>query len=594
MLQLTKLDAIATKRAPSAHMSKRILITKFLFKKSKRPPILFEARIGLGFFCYAWLNKFFQIQFSKLITVSNFRKIIFKNEGLKRGLPMLHTDEAATVPCALASSKRKKHDKTRIRFRTTFRNVVHDVLSGRLGWKEAGPAFFNPVREAPQTSNINHARDYNVCVNHDVEWDLVWIDKEWMREIFDQCHFETHQRVNHFRNHYELTRKDMLIKNVKKTRRLLTKSSGEEEQESKQYQFIPSPSYTLPQEYSIFVEKFKQHPNGTQWIMKPVAKCQGKGIFLFTKLSDISDWKSQVRLAFGNAPFPQQTNQVESYVVQKYISNPLLIGGKKFDLRIYVLVTSFSPLVAWLYRSGFARFSGSRYTSHSSQINNTHIHLTNHAIQKTHENYKIFQKLQSDNGGDLKWNLRSLKLYLIAKYGNKKCNELFTEIQNVIIGSLLAVQPAMIQDKHCFELYGYDILIDNKFKVWLLEVNSMPSFSASSDEDYLIKYALINDALDIVDMEGKLKGNELQVGGFDLIYKNGFVSYHSRCQYTTKLGTLKNHIAFCSNSIFFKLKREKNIEIGCDNPALEKYQRILEKQTKKKRKINEFFLFALQ
>ena len=40
----------------------------------------------------------------------------------------------------------------------------------------------------------------------------------------------------------------------------------------------------------LFVEAFKREAGGV-WIMKPIGKAQGKGIFLFTKLSDIKDWK---------------------------------------------------------------------------------------------------------------------------------------------------------------------------------------------------------------------------------------------------------------------------------------------------------------
>ena len=100
--------------------------------------------------------------------------------------------------------------------------------------------------------------------------------------------------------------------------------------------------------------------------------------------------------------------------------NPLLIGGKKFDMRIYVLVTSYQPLTVYLYRSGFGRFTHFRYSNKMDEIQNTFMHLTNVAIQKTADNYD--EKL----GG--KWDLRSLKLFLMAKFGSERVNEAFTQI----------------------------------------------------------------------------------------------------------------------------------------------------------------------
>ena len=136
--------------------------------------------------------------------------------------------------------------------------------------------------------------------------------------------------------------------------------------------------------------------------MKPVGKAQGKGIFLFNKLQQVSQWKSDFRWKPDNPG-------AEPYVVQRYIPNPLLVGGKKFDLRIYVLCTAYMPLTMYLYRTGFARFTHARYSE--DDINKTYVHLTNVAIQKTAENYD--EKI----GG--KWDLRKLKLYLITRYGQE-------------------------------------------------------------------------------------------------------------------------------------------------------------------------------
>lgn len=56
-------------------------------------------------------------------------------------------------------------------------------------------------------------------------------------------------------------------------------------------------------------------------------------------------------------------------------------------MRLYVLVTSFSPLTVWIYRQGFARFSMSRFSMKKKDVANVGIHLTNVAVQKGVEGY---------------------------------------------------------------------------------------------------------------------------------------------------------------------------------------------------------------
>jgi tubulin polyglutamylase TTLL9 len=75
------------------------------------------------------------------------------------------------------------------------------------------------------------------------------------------------------------------------------------------------------------------------------------------------------------------------HVAQRYISNPYLIGGKKFDIRLYCLVSNFSPLTIYQYRGGFCRFTSTRYKFDVNEISNTFMHLTNVAVQKVSDTY---------------------------------------------------------------------------------------------------------------------------------------------------------------------------------------------------------------
>ncbi|XP_021272147.1 probable tubulin polyglutamylase TTLL9 isoform X3 [Numida meleagris] len=369
--------------------------------------------------------------------------------------------------------------RPRVRFKCGLSGPLLDVLRRRPGWQQA---------------------------RNEEEWDFLWCDVSWLRDNFDHVYLEEHVRVCHFRNHYELSRKNYLVKNLKRFRKQLEREAGK--LEAARCDFFPK-TFELPSEYHLFVEEFRKKP-GTTWIMKPVGRSQGKGIFLFRKLKDIFDWKADG----GRTNEQKDETQIETYVAQRYIENPYLIGGRKFDLRVYILVTSFIPLNAWLYRDGFARFSSMRFTLNS--IDDHYVHLTNVAVQKTAPDY--------DPEKGCKWMIQQLRQYLTAKHGTGSVEVLFADMDNIFIKSLQSVQKVIISDKHCFELYGYDILIDQDLKPWLLEVNASPSLVASSQEDYELKCHLLEDTLHIVDMEGRLTGKEQRVGGFDLMWNDGPVS----------------------------------------------------------------------
>jgi tubulin polyglutamylase TTLL9 len=89
----------------------------------------------------------------------------------------------------------------------------------------------------------------------------------------------------------------------------------------------------------------------------------------------------------------------------------------------------------------------------------------------------------------------------------------------LILRCLQSVAKTIINDKHCFELYGFDVLLDDNLKPWLIEINASPSMTANTPTDYDTKLGLLEDVYAILDVEKILTGNEEQIGGFDFICK---------------------------------------------------------------------------
>uniref|UniRef100_A0A669CVY1 Tubulin--tyrosine ligase-like protein 5 n=1 Tax=Oreochromis niloticus TaxID=8128 RepID=A0A669CVY1_ORENI len=279
------------------------------------------------------------------------------------------------------------------------------------------------------------------------------------------------QKVNHFPRSHELTRKDRLYKNIQR----MQQTHG-----FKNFHIVPQ-TFVLPAEYQEFCNCFAKDKG--PWIIKPVASSRGRGIYLVSN--------------------PNQISMTENILVSRYINNPLLIDGFKFDVRLYVLVTSYDPLLVYVYEEGLARFATVKYDRTSKSIKNTFMHLTNYSVNKKSSDYVSCDDPEVEDYGN-KWSMSAVLRYL--KQEGKDTTSLMKQVEDLIVKAVLSAElqiatacKTFVPHKtNCFELYGFDVLIDSNLKPWLLEVNLSPSLACDAPLDLKIKASMIADMFSLV------------------------------------------------------------------------------------------------
>nr|XP_019776321.2 tubulin polyglutamylase TTLL5 isoform X9 [Tursiops truncatus] len=279
------------------------------------------------------------------------------------------------------------------------------------------------------------------------------------------------QKVNHFPRSYELTRKDRLYKNIIR----MQHTHG-----FKAFHILPQ-TFLLPAEYAEFCNSYSKDRG--PWIVKPVASSRGRGVYLINN--------------------PNQISLEENILVSRYINNPLLIDDFKFDVRLYVLVTSYDPLVIYLYEEGLARFATVRYDQGTKNIRNQFMHLTNYSVNKKSGDYVSCDDPEVEDYGN-KWSMSAMLRYL--KQEGKDTTALMAHVEDLIIKTIISAELAIAtacktfvpHRSSCFELYGFDVLIDSTLKPWLLEVNLSPSLACDAPLDLKIKASMISDMFTVV------------------------------------------------------------------------------------------------
>ncbi|XP_074654563.1 uncharacterized protein LOC141908414 [Tubulanus polymorphus] len=299
------------------------------------------------------------------------------------------------------------------------------------------------------------------------EWNIWW--KTARFRISDSENIKPWQRLNHYPKTTALTKKDTLARNLKRMKGIYGASV---------YNFSPI-AYNLPNEYTKFVADYtklrhKEPKKKSYWICKPADLSRGRGIFIFNDLS--------------------QLQYDCNAVVQKYISNPLLISGYKFDLRLYVCVPSFHPLYAYICQEGIARFSTEKFDLEN--LDNVFSHLTNTSINKFSPSYTAEKRCI---GAGCKWTLTQLRHYFHQNDIDDRL--LWTRVISVVILTLIVQAPQVPKVDNCFELYGFDIIIDENMKPWLLEVNFSPALSEDCQTDILVKKPMLHDLMQMLNFK---------------------------------------------------------------------------------------------
>lgn len=241
------------------------------------------------------------------------------------------------------------------------------------------------------------------------------------------------------------------------------------------------------------------------WIIKPGHCSRGRGIRMASKLGVITNLLTKAKNKYVVQKYIGKIENklnslsrffftfrsiLNSHSIPLFTEEPLLIHDTKFDIRQYYLVTSTYPLVIWMYRDCYLKFSSQKYN-----LKNYHesIHLTNNAVQKKYRNCKgRHEDLPQHN----MWDSDMYKQYL-DRIGREKVWDkiIYPGMRKSIVAIMLACQDSLSISKNRFELYGCDFILDKEYKPWLIEINSCPDLNATTQVTAKVCPAVVSDII---------------------------------------------------------------------------------------------------
>uniref|UniRef100_A0A915IIF9 Uncharacterized protein n=1 Tax=Romanomermis culicivorax TaxID=13658 RepID=A0A915IIF9_ROMCU len=292
-------------------------------------------------------------------------------------------------------------------------------------------------------------------------------DISWMATVPYNWQCIDSFKVNKFPGMQELTKKVSLTQSLSTMQKLFPDD----------YNFYPK-SWSLPAQMNQFLVDHSENvsKNGDIWyIAKPDGGAQGENIQIFRRPSQLSD-------------------QDQLQIVQEYILEPFLLNDKlKFDLRVYAVIKSINPLSIYVAKEGLARFCTTEYNRPSTANRNvSFMHLTNFSLNKQNASFVKSDDLFSNSAS------KRLMSNIFAQMEFSELLEhngsgLWREIKHLIVKTIVALVPELILYYEnlfagstgcgCFQIIGFDILLNKNLKPILLEINACPSLTIGDDDD---------------------------------------------------------------------------------------------------------------
>jgi hypothetical protein len=224
------------------------------------------------------------------------------------------------------------------------------------------------------------------------------------------------------------------------------------------------------------------------WIIKPINLNRGRCIQVMNDTDAIVDYLLKIQEIKKLESDNNDNFKCEHILLQKYLEKPLLYQGRKFDIRIWIMLISGQENFVYIFKQGHLKATCAQYDINSSS---PFIHLTNYSVQKHNVD---FSKIEI--GNEISYEEFQEELDK-QNSGKNFFKDIYPKIVYIIRLAVGAVKSNInyLNRANCFEIFGCDLILDQKFKPYLLEINLNPGLEISSPLISKLVPRMVDDAL---------------------------------------------------------------------------------------------------